>query len=240
MDLLTSANIISQAGRELGLFAADVSDPWASSDKNVLQLISLANSLGRHLARKYDWSHLEARHSFSTAAGTPDYDLPADFLKFVNVSAWNQTQQTPIPTGVSAERWEQFKAVTSTGIVYKVGRIYAGKLYLHPTPTAIETIAFAYRSYSWVATSAAPPGDNRILTTNAQFPLFDAALFVDGLKLWFREAKGLDTKAERERFEEMAAAMSGGDGAAPVLSLGGTNRLPLLSLINAPETGFGQ
>lgn len=239
-DVSTIADIVSRAGRELGLFSANVSDPFASSDKNVLQLVALANSLGRKLTRKHRWSHLEVSYTFSTADGTAEYDLPGDFLRLVDTSTWNRTQQLPVPNGTSPEQWEQFKAHTAAGVVFKVGRIFASQLYLFPTPTAVETIAFAYRSTLWVTSTPSTFPDNKVLTSASQYPSFDSELFVTGLKLEFRVAKGLDTTEERREFDAMVAAATGGDGAAPVLSMSrdrGTEHL--IDASNLPDTGYG-
>jgi hypothetical protein len=239
-DVSTIADIISRAGRELGLFSANVSDPFASSDKNVSQLVALANSLGRKLTRKYRWSHLEVSYTFGTAIGIDAYGLPTDFMRLVDSSTWNRNQQLPVPNGTTPEQWEQFKARTAAGVVFKVGRIFASQLYLFPTPTAVETIAYAYRSAFWVTTAPSVFPSANVLTTSVQYPSFDSELFVSGLKLEFRAAKGLDTTEERREFDAMVAAATGGDGAAPVLSMSrdrGTEHL--IDASNLPDTGYG-
>lgn len=85
---------------------------------------------------------------------------------------------------------------------------------------------------------AAPP-TGASSDTSTDYLYFDFRLLVDGLKLYFRRAKGLDTTAEQQAYDATLSAVLGGDGIAPVLSLNSGGGSALIGPGNAPEGGYG-
>lgn len=151
----TAAEIINQAGEEAGVWVSDVADPYASSDPSVLLHCSLLKSLGKKLGRRYHWSHLEIPYTFATVNGQANYALPADFLRIIDGTEWNRTWRLPVASGVSPHQWQRLKAMLSGGVLYKVQRIYQNQVWIHPTPTGADTIAWEYVSSYWVTTAIA-------------------------------------------------------------------------------------
>jgi hypothetical protein len=147
----------------------------------------------------------------------------------------------PLLGPANGQQWQLFKALTSTGTVGKFFRLFGGLFYLHPTPTAIETLAYEYQSSYWVQedgettrTAAAPTDKDDTLH-------FDRRLLVTGLKVAFLRAKGFDSTAAQDDFDKALARAQGSDGAAPTLSLNGA-RASLTRMLdggNLPDTGFG-
>lgn len=233
----TVANVVSDAAIELGLVSTAIANPFASPDANILRLLAFTKSLGQDLSRGYQWSQLEKTHTFSTADGTASYSLPADFVRLIDNTQWNRTQQLQLSGPANAQDWQLFKARSSTGVVYKWFRIFGDLFYIHPTPTAIETVAFEYVSSYWVDTGGGIVGDAAAPTTAADSLLFDRRLLVSGLKLRFGGI-GFDTTQMLAEYDTALANARSNDGAAPVLSLSGRSQSSWLRP-NLPDSGFG-
>jgi len=63
---------------------------------------------------------------------------------------------------------------------------------------------------------------------------------VAGLKLRWRQEKGLDTTKAADDYTMALDAALGGDGAAPILSISGpAQQEKLLDEASLPETGYG-
>lgn len=234
----TAANIIGDATVELGLRSAAVADPYGSTDPNVLLLCALLKALGQDLAREHDWTDLQPTHTFDTVASTESYDLPSGFLRIIDDTLWNRTDDQPLIQPVGPRGWATLKG-SGYSTADLVPRIYRHKLYLTPTPDAAESLAFEYQSDLWVATDAnsTPTLSGPTVATHCCW--FDRRLLVCGLKLRFRRGKGFDSTAVQAEYDSALTFAKGGDGAAPVLSLNGGSSARLIGVGNLPKTGYG-
>jgi hypothetical protein len=235
----TVATVVSDAATELGLVSADISDPYASSDPNILQLLRLLKSGGRELLRMRDWTHLVNEYTFSTVASTASYALPSDFRKMIPQSGWDRSTLLPMSGPVSSQVWQYREAITVTASILVEFRLWQGLMYLTPTPTSVETIAYEYLSTYWVATASntLPTLDAPTASTNVV--CFDPNLAMRKLKLDFLKAKGFDTSAALMDFESSLQSALGADATATVLSLNGSEEVPLIDAGNVPDTGYG-
>lgn len=237
----TAASIINDAAIELGLISTPVADPYSSSDVNMAQLRAHLKSLGQDLVRDYQWTVLQRTHVFTTTAGQDTYNLPDDYVRFIDQTGWNRTQRMPLLGPVNAQGWQNLVVMTSAGVVDIMYRIVGDALKMFPTPQAADSIGYEYITSFWVSNE----GDTEPLTSapasGAEWLWFDRRLLVCGLKLRWKRGKGFDTTAEQDDYDKALARAQGGDGVAPVLSLNrqpfATNRM--LDVANLPETGFG-
>lgn len=236
----TAAQIISDAAIELSIVAADISDPFASTDANVIQLGRLLTSVGRELVEERHWTHLQKSHTFSTSNGTYVYSLPSDFDRMMDQTQWNRTTQLPAGGPVEAQAWQYLQAQTSAATITVLFRTVNGELWLYPTPTSTQTIAFEYVTAFWVKpTGQTAPTTSRVSAATDTL-YFDPLLLVRGLKLAWKRAKGMDTTAAQGDYDARLEQAKNADGAAPVLSISpGAEGIPLIDGRNLPITGFG-
>lgn len=233
----TAANILNDAAVELGLYAADAADPYDSSNANSILLCRLLKSAGQGLLRIYPWTHLQARHTFSTVDATPSYALPADFARITDGTAWNTSTQLPMNGPLGPQAWEAEKARSGTSS-HQFFRIWGNLFHIHATPSSAETIAYEYTSRYWVDAGGGSTPDTETPTDGLDTLFFDRRLLVTELKLLYARARGRDTTSlQRERDEAFAMA-TGADGAAPVLRFGGAVGR-LVDWQNLPDTGYG-
>jgi hypothetical protein len=236
----TVATIISDAAIELGLISADITDPFASTDPNIIQLLRFLKSGGREIARAREWTHLDREYTFSTVSGTANYALPSDFRNLIAQSGWNRTTVWPLGGPVSSQDWQYRKASPVVGDISYAVRLWASQMYLNPTPTSTQTIAFEYLSTYWVKPSGQTSPTSETPTVATDTICFDPNLIVRKLKLDFLKAKGLDTTTAQIDFDASLDSAKGEDADGPILSLGGyVDPLHLLSGDNFPQTGYG-
>jgi hypothetical protein len=240
MDFTTADNILNDAAVELGIAAADVADPYGSLNQNIIHLRRLLKRVGRRLCRARDWTHQVREYTFPTVASTASYALPTDYARMRDGTHWNRTLSSPLDAPVESAEWQELKAQTASSGVFKRFRVWQGLFWLDPTPTGIETIAYEYSSNLWVVPTGAtwPTACTNIPTLYTDTLRFDEDLLVAALKLAWKEAKGQDTSAVLEDFQQAWSAVAGGDGARPILSLsGGSSFVPCRPRL--PDTGWG-
>ena len=150
MNVTTAGDIINRAAVEVGL--SPVSDPYSSTDPNIVQMRYLLDSLGREIVHTRKWNLLRRERVFTTVAGQAYYPLPEDFHEMLNQTWWNRTNRLPVGGPLSPQEWQYLKA-RLVGVVFNVlFRPQQGMIELYPdtnTPGGYE-IAFEYQSEWWV------------------------------------------------------------------------------------------
>lgn len=235
----TSLNVLNNTALELGLIESALSNPFTSTDQNIIQLRALLNRVGRMLVRARPWTHLIEEYTFSTVASTASYALPSGFDRFLHATGWDRTTAQPLGGPLSPAQWQMVKARTSVGAVVRPFRIRENLLYLDPTPTAVEAIYYEYISNLWVVPTGQTAPTLSAATAITDVLWFDEALLVSGLKLAWNRAKQRDTTYAQAEFDEIYRAVAGGDGAAKTIRLTSSDGPDLVSEDNLPDTGFG-
>ncbi len=225
--MATLLNICQTALREIGDFNVP-SSIINNTDPTAVQLLALADRTGKRLAKGYSWEILQAEHTFNTAASTEGYSLPTDYLKFANITFWDEANDEQIVGPVSAKTWQilQSAGIVGAGIL-KYFMIRGGQFLIYPVPTAIEAIAYQYYSNQWISSKSAFSDD-----TDA--PLIDNDIFTLELKWRFLQAKGEDYEAEKQEAREELAIARHNDGGKKIIRFGPAVRVN----DSIPETAF--
>lgn len=238
----TVATIVSDAATELGLITSDVSNPYTSTDANILQLTRLLKKVGKEIIREHHWSQSLNIHTFNTVAGTSVYNLPADYIRMVDQTGWNRTNDFPLGGPLMPQTWEYIQARGSTVTFRILFRPRNRKLeFANGTDTpGSQTIAFEYMSSYWVQATGQSAGNKAAPTASTDTILFEAHLMVAGLKRAFLREKGFDASVAEDDYQRTLAAVMRDDSPAPVLSLNGVRSAEsLLDGSNLPDTGYG-
>lgn len=239
MDFTTADNVLNDAAVELGLKPADMADPFASTDQNIILLCRLLKRLGRKLVRARDWTHLTREYTFPTVASTASYALPSGYARMKDATQWNRTTIIPLGPAVDGPAWQEMKARTSTGTVYRPFRIFGNLLYIYPTPSAAEDIYYEYITNFWVVPSGQTVPTTSVPTATTDVLWFDEDLLLAGLKLLFKKAKGFAMQHDQDEFDQAWSEIAGSDGAAPPLDISGGSATRLIDTRNLPDTGWG-
>lgn len=235
----TAANIISQAAKEMGLITASITDPYASTNGNILQMCALLDSLGRDLAGAFPWSHLVKEYTFSTVAATDNYALPSDFGALIDQSGHDRTNQIDLGGPISSQQWQLLKGTATTVNFTLLFRPWKQKVYFAAgtsTPGS-HTVAYEYVSTWWVKETGQSAANTDTADTNTDTLWIDRQLIIKGLKKVFLEAKGFPSDSARADFETMLQRAKEADVAAPALPLASLSGS--LPGFNVPETGLG-
>lgn len=237
----TVANLISDAAIELGLISAPIDNPFASSDPNMLRLIRYLKSGGRKLAKHRNWTHLQKEFTFATVAGQAAYGLPSDFRSMVPQTGWDRTTQFPLGGPVDGEYWQFRQAVPFGASVYNYLRLWQGQIFLAPTPTGADTIAFEYQSTSWVMPSGQTAPTSSTPTAASDVIAFEPDLIVAMLQARFRQKTGFDYSTDDEEYKTALYAAEREDSPARTIYIGGKrgSSIRRLDRWNIPDTGAG-
>ncbi len=238
----TVATIVADVATEVGLGSPTVS--YASGDANVLQLLGLLKSTGRHLVKRYPWLQNLKEYTFTTTTATA-YALPADFQSMVDQTGWDRTGDNPL-THATPQGWQHQKATDTASTISLISRVShvpttgAYQLELTAAPSAGLVVAFEYRSRYWVAVSAVTAVTLDAPTAITDVVRLDTLLISRALKAAFLRAKGFDSTAALDDFiSALDATRSETAGPSPVLPVGGHGGDDLPGEANAPRQGFG-
>lgn len=212
----TAANVINDAAVELGLGA--VSDPYAETDENFVQLRYLLKTLGRELFLRNGWLQGQREHVFVTD-GSASYALPADFDRMIDQTGWSRTDMRPVLPATPQE-WQYLQATMNGTVLTVIFRPFDLTLKIWPTSSTGVTVAFEYLSRYWIRATASAAPDKDFPTANDDVIHLDALLAVKGLKLSFLRSKGFDTTAAQGELDSVLdGSKSARSNAAPVLNI---------------------
>ena len=196
-----------------------------STDTTAIQMLSLANSEGRDLARRYGWQALTREATFTTLAAESQGTLASiigasQLLRYiVNETIWNRSTGEPVLGPRSGGTWQSYKAQTFTS-PFAEYRIRGNELLFLPAPIAGQTCAFEYVSRYWL-TDAGGSTYRDAFAVDTDVPLVDDELMLAGILWRWRKAKGFDYAEEQLAYERQVADAMARDGSKPTLDLGG-------------------
>lgn len=216
MSRKTVLEIIRQASAELGL--QQPLTAVSSADTTVIQMLGMLTALCDELKTLHAWTALQTEYTLTLTPGTDTYTLPADFDRIINSTEWNRSQRRPLYGPQSPQSWQQIKGWVIGNITYNY-RIKANKLLLAPVPQTADTIALEYISAAFVIDGNTGSSKTAI-TLDTDLLVFDDRLLINGLKLKWKEAEGLNSAPAAYDYEQTYAAVKAADGGAPILGLG--------------------
>lgn len=194
MTLLT---IVQNAADEVGL--SRPSSVIGSTDNVAIRALRYAQRTGQEFVKR---SHprLIKETTITTSSGTANYAPPSDFDHFVPVTHWNRTTERKAYPIHPAE-WQLYKSGLTTVTINDRFRIKGadGEIYLHPTPSATETVAYEYVSKNFCE-SAGETGQSA-WAADTDVGVIDENLFELGVIWRLLHRLGLDYSEERAEYE---------------------------------------
>ena len=207
-----------------------------SPDKQVIQLLALANEEGMSLARRHPWQALVEEQTFATVASPAQgAALPADFDRFVPNSIFNRSTRRPMTGPITPRQWQWIQAQPVYSTACLAFRERTGQVLIAPTPPTGETIAYEYLSRNW-ARSAGGAAQAAFLA-DTDLALLDESLIALGLRWRFLRAKGLDYAEEMASYERELEQAMARDGGSTAVSIAPRPLDP--GRVNLPDGNFG-
>ena len=236
----TAEKAINRALLACGM--SKVADPYTSTDPAVVQMCSLLNDCLDELASLREWPHLMQEHTITVALGdTGEYPFPDDYDRMVEQTAWSKTDAIPLGGPVSPQIWQQFKNSDFTSNFYIYFREEEDHFWTWPQPPQVgKVINFKYASRRFVLRIAGGGDYSDTAVAAGDVIRFDGLMVSRLLKLRFLEARGFDTAAAENQFNQIFDARAGQSINAPILNLAYRPTLRLISVANIPESGYGK
>ena len=242
----TAQYVVNQAALELALVQgplASLTDPFASSDPNIQQLIGFVNFLGDDLNNKYNWPQFVKECTITTSGSALYYTLPSDFHEMFDQSGWNRSMRIPLIGPLTSQETQFLKARLGTVLINVAFRLLGGNTIYFPIPPQNgQTIIFEYLSSNWVQSAAAGSGpDQDSILQASDYVCYDPSMIIAGIKLLWSESHAMETSILQRRFDEkLAHAIERFTGARLVnLAGSGLGADRLLDTNNLPVTGYG-
>lgn len=174
-----------------------------------------------------------ASGSVTASFAQVQYPLPSDWSNSIGTTMWDRTNRWPVGGAKTPQEWQSFKS----GIVYAGPRlrfrIQGNTITLNPPPPNGHALAFEYVSKGFVYDTTGAVKTS--FTADTDSCIFDDSLMVAGLKVKFKQAKGLDVNFELAEFTEILNACKSQDNSAPTLSLSPRHGSVLLGMNNVPD-----
>lgn len=180
----------------------------------------------------------------ASASGTPTlsfcqtrYSMPADFDRSIPRTQWDKDKRWEMlgPLTPQQQEWLQ-SGYISTGPRIRWW-MQGNKFNIWPAVTANEYLGFKYHSNYWVESSTGTAKGS--FTADTDTCIYPDRLMVLGLKLKFRQLKGLETSfLEREFAVELDIAKSV-DGGSRTLAMNPQPTNVLIGWGQIPDTGYG-
>lgn len=179
----------------------------------------------------------------ATASGTVSlqfsqvqYNLPSDWDREIPQTEWDRTNRWPLMGPQSAQDWQSFKS----GIVYAgprerfriIGNTYA----INPPPPNGLVFGFEYISKAWVYSPAGVA--QTAFNSDSDTFIFTDSLLITGLKVQFKQAKGLDSSFDLAEFRSLLESNKAQDKSFPRLSLSPLGTSVLLTTMSLPDGNF--
>jgi len=164
------------------------------------------------------------------------YPLPSDWSKEIPQTEWDRKNRWPLMGPQSAQDWQSFKS----GIVYAgprqrfriIGNTYA----INPPPPNGLIFALEYISNAWIYS---PLGVSQAqLSSDADTFIFSDSLLITGLKVQWKQAKGLDASFDLAEFRSLLENNKSQDKSFPRLSLSPIGSSVLLTTMSLPDGNF--
>lgn len=212
-----------------------------SQDTSTKQIWGLVNSLIEDIVDESKWQAFAVEKTFTLIAaedqGTIDSILGANngFLWFYPDTFYDRTLRRPLYGPVTAEEWQQLKALPNPGPWYKF-RIRGDHLLINPAPTVaggLSSIAVEYASSFGVKDAGG--------TRKAQFTLDDDVsvlperILKKGLAFRWKQLKNLPYQADETRYFDMLNNYIARDGTKRSYNLGENRPLSLRPGVFVPS-----
>ena len=198
----------------------------ASQDQNVRTLLALAQVEGRELLDRYSWpaTQIEKTHT-SLAAELQGVmtTLAPGFSYITSGTFWDRTLTQPLTGPLSPIEWQALKARTATG-PYPSYRLFGGKLYAYPAPSAGNTWVFEYQSTSFCQSSAG--ANQSAWAVDTDVGGLDENLMELGIIWRFKKKNGLDYSEDFRSYEQKLANETSRAGGRRVLEMSGIGSAP--------------
>jgi hypothetical protein len=196
---MTLLSIAQDAADEIGIYRPGA--VASSTDPDAQKLYRLANKVGYGLMRVNAWQILTKEQTF-TALGQEVQTsiLPSDFDRFIPEAFWDRSNSRLVSGPITEVQWQSLKAAEYTNSTLRRFIYRGGQVSVIPAFAGGESLAFAYVSKNWAASSGGTEQSKFLADTDTT--VFDEDLFTAGLIYEYLKGEGLPWEMARAEYME--------------------------------------
>jgi hypothetical protein len=216
---MTCLTIIQDVFQRLALGNPSVA--VGSADPQVQQMVQLALKEAEWQLSEFDPQVCLLEGSFTTVAAEVQVaDIRTTFpgmKAILNDVMWNRDLRRPVFGPMTAQRWEQLKAMVMQG-PWNQFQIRGNAIRFIPDPAPGQSVWFQYKSINWCESAAGTP-QSRFLADDDVL-LLDEQTFKLGMEWRWKKAKGLDYAQDFADYEVAFQVTKARDGSKDVINMG--------------------
>ena len=148
-------DVLQNVARELGL--PDITTAVGSTDRTTIQLLAIANRVGKELRDRAEWPQLSKEYTFTLVSGQEGYPLPGDIDNVIFRTNWDRANHWELEGPLTPQEWQFRKSGVSQVSPRRKFRFrgaMTNSFLIFPTPTSADTgsiMVFEYQSTNWIA-----------------------------------------------------------------------------------------
>jgi len=192
-----------------------------SADPAIQQVVALSLKEAEWQLVQYDPQACLLEGNFTTVATeTQVANITTTYpgmKSILNDTLWNRDLRRPVFGPMTAQRWEQLKAMVMQG-PWNQYQIRGNAILFIPVPTAGQSIFFQYKSINWCQSSGGTPQSRFMADTD--IGLLDENVFKLGIEWRWKKAKNLEYAQDFADYEDALAIVKARDGTKDVINMG--------------------
>jgi len=213
---MTILSVIQEVCKVTGL---DVpTDVLASTEREHIELVSLANEMAERIAQSYDWQVLKTVATVNGDGSTESFDLPTDYRRMLKKSQlWSSASQVPLTPVPDADAWLGFD-FQSFNTINAAWTIYGAQLHVKPALASGVTAQYFYVSNRLVTDDDGT--DKAGFTADDDMFRLSERLLKLGMIWQWRADKGLAYMEDMETYDQLKEQLICNDKGSRSIRLG--------------------
>lgn len=206
------------------VIALDVPDVVASStDREIVELFSLANEMAERIAAGHEWQKLSSIHTLTGDGATTAFDLPTDYSRMlVKAQVWSSSLETALSPITDLDRWLELD-VQDFDFVVNAWTIYGGQMHIKPALATGVTAKFFYQKNTIIQASGGTY-QTEFLADEDTFTIDDRLLKLGMIWQW-KANKGRAYAEDMENYESHLERLVVRDKGSKMIRIGSV-RMP--------------
>lgn len=195
----------------------------SSTDREYVELFSLANEMAQRIAYGHDWQRFSTIHTITGDGSTTAFDLPSDYSRMlVKAQVWSSSLETALSPISDLDRWLELD-VQDFDFVVNAWTIYGGQMHIKPALASGVTAQFFYQTDKLVR-SAVGTLQSEFIADSDVF-LIDERLLKLGMIWQWRANKGLPYAEDLVNYETQLSRVVVRDRGSKMIRVGSV-RMP--------------
>lgn len=195
----------------------------ASTTREHVELVALANEMADRIAQGHDWQSLKVLATITGDGSTESHSLPSDYARMLKkAQVWSSSLETPLTPISDTDEWLGLD-VQSFDFVINAWTIYGDQIHIKPALASAVTAKYFYVTNK-IVTASDSTTQTTFTADDDTFRLSERLLTLGMIWQW-RAHKGLPYQEDMETFEALKETLVSDDKGSRMMRLGKV-RLP--------------